>query len=137
MKKIVLAGLGLAGLILGMAPQQAKAATSLTVQTMTKNGVNTSRVSGGISSTETYKFRNDGDTFLLFEKTASGTASVFFGVTTTVAGLSVSSLTVTVPATAGDVAVGPFPTRIFNDSSGDVSFTVSETGGLSLAIFKL
>ncbi len=137
MKKTILAGLALAALALGIAPQAAQAQTRIQTQTASKSGTNVTRVTSGISSTETYKFRNDGNTFVLFEKTAAGTATAFFGVTLTVSGLTVSSQTVTVPATSGDVVVGPFPARVFNDTSGDISFTVSETGGLSLAIFKL
>lgn len=118
----------------------AKAATTVTVQVATKSGVTITRTSTGLVASGLgtyYKFRNDGQTFLLFEKTGAGTASIDIGPGTTWNGLQVSSLSVSIPATNGDKVIGPLPPRLFNDGNGDVTFGITNTVGLSMAVIKL
>lgn len=114
------------------------AATSVTVQTVSESGVTPTRTSTGLVTTVGgYKFRNDGKTFLLFEKTGAGTATISFGAAVTYRGLAISSRTLTVDATAGDRVIGPFPANPYNDGNGDVIFTISDTVGLSMAVIRL
>ena len=111
--------------------------TTLDVQASAKSGVTPTRISSALSSTETYKVRNGETLFLLLEKSGAGDATISIGVPLTVGGLTISSQTITVPASTGDKVIGPFPARIFNDANGDMKFTISDTVGLSVAILKL
>jgi hypothetical protein len=135
MNKLKKFGLGLAA---AMAFQPAFAAVNAeTVQKMVKGGTTTTIVNSGLLSTDSYTFQNDGRTFLHFKKTGAGAATVTFTAQATVQGLSVSNQTVTVPATTGDVYAGPFPTSLFNDSSANVTFSLSDTVGLSFELMRL
>ncbi len=128
LKKLLLA-------VLVLAAQNAGAVTRLTTQSASKSGVTPTRWT--MASSETYKFRNDGRVVLLFEKTGAGACTVTLVTPGTAGGLAIADQTVSVIASTGDTAVGPLPTSLFNDSSGDVSFTLSDTVGLSVAILKL
>jgi hypothetical protein len=121
--------------VLAGLPALGLAATTLNVQPASKAGVTPSRL--GLSSTETYKARNNGRTLLLFEKTGSGNCTVTIVTPGTAGGLAISDQTVVVPASSGDKVIGPFPTALFNDANGDLSFSVSDTAGLSVAVIKL
>lgn len=44
---------------------------------------------------------------------------------------------VVIPATTGDVMIGPFPTERFNDGSNNVLITYSAVTGLTIGVFKL
>lgn len=137
LKKALGASIMLAALAILAMPAGAVTST-MTVTQATKSGVAPTRVSSGlVASTQIQKFRNDGKTFLLFEKTGAGECTVTIVTPNTVGGIAVADVTVTVPATTGDKVVGPFPTRIFNDSAGDMTFTVSDTVGLSIAVLRL
>jgi hypothetical protein len=48
-----------------------------------------------------------------------------------IAGLDVAEMTVSIPASTGDVMLGPFPPSIFNDGNGDMRFNFSEVTGLT------
>jgi hypothetical protein len=115
----------------------AKADTAISVQQAAKTGLTLSPTNTGLVAGNTYQFRNDGRTFLLFVKTGAGASSIAVGVQQTVAGLAVSSATFSVPATTGNVVAGPFPPAIFNDANGDTHFSISDTVGLSVSAVKL
>jgi hypothetical protein len=55
----------------------------------------------------------------------------------TVDGHAVAQQTVTVPATTGDVFAGPFPKSVYNDSQGDLTFTLSDVDGLTAAALEI
>ena len=44
---------------------------------------------------------------------------------------------VVVPATTGDVLIGPFPTERFNDGSGNALITYSAATNLTIGVFKV
>lgn len=92
---------------------------------------------GSLTTSDTYKVTNDGRTFLHFKKTGLGACTVTLQTPRTVDGLAVEEKTVTVPASTGDVLVGPFDTDNFNDGSGDLAFTLSEVTGLTVGAFRL
>jgi hypothetical protein len=111
--------------------------TRLTVQAMSVNGT-TPTYTTSLSSTSTnYYFRNDGKTFLHFKKTGAGACTVTVVTQTTVGGFALADLTVSVAATTGDVMIGPFPASIFDDSNGDVWFSISDALSLGVATLKL
>jgi hypothetical protein len=95
--------------------------------------------STGLAQPDTFTFSNDGNVFLHFEKTGAGACTVTVITPGTVAGgIAVADPTYTVPATTGDVMVGPFPPDVFNDpATGLVSFTMSDVVGMSVAAFRL
>lgn len=112
------------------------ATITLTPQRTVQGGAAVTRT-GSLSIADTFKFRNDGKTVLLFEKTGAGACTVSVVTPKTEAGLGVADQPVTVPASTGDVACGPFPKDIFNDGNDDVSFTISEATGLNVAVLSL
>lgn len=85
----------------------------------------TSRTPAGGSLTDTVT--NDGLTMLAFVISSGGPYTVTITASTATAhkcshGFS-HDLTVTVPATATDVWIGPFPTDRFNDDDGRLTIT--------------
>ena len=109
----------------------------LTVQSMSVNGTTPTYNGSLTASTSNYLVRNDGRVFLHFKKSEAAACTVTIVTQATLSGYAVSDLSVTVGASTGDVMVGPFPTSIFNDTSGDINFTVSNAAGLTVAVMKL
>lgn len=91
----------------------------------------------GLSLANTYKVRNNGKTILHFKKTGAGICVVTVAATALVRGHTVANDTVSVPATTGDVFAGPFAPDLYNDVNGDMSFTLSEITGLTVAVVQL
>lgn len=91
----------------------------------------------GLTTTDTFIFRNDGKTLLYFRKTGAGICTVTMVTGEVVRGLAVADITVAVPATTGDVLIGPFPGDLFDDPNHDVSFTLSDVTGLTVAVLQL
>jgi hypothetical protein len=110
---------------------------SLTVQPSSSSGITPTRTGSLLAGTTTYAFKNDGRTFLAFAKSGASDCTVTIVTPVTVGGVAVADVTVTVPASTGDKMVGPFPRSLFNDANGKVSFTMSNTTGLTVAVIKL
>lgn len=92
---------------------------------------------GSLSIANTYTVNNEGKrTFLHFKKTGAGACTVTITTPKVVAGLAVADLTATVPATTGDIMLGPFPTDAFNNGQ-NIEFTLSEITGLSVAALRV
>lgn len=93
---------------------------------------------GSLSIADTYLVQNDGAVILHFKKTGAGACTVT--VVTPKSGgrgLAIADRTFSVPATTGDVFAGPFPVGLYNDGSGDLSFTLSEITGLTVAVLRV
>lgn len=90
-----------------------------------------------MSVSDSYRFLNDGKIVLLFEKTGAGACTVTVTTPATLGGIAVADPTYTVPASTGDVVIGPFNPAYFNDENGYVSFTVSEITGLSCGVMRV
>lgn len=90
-----------------------------------------------LNAANTYKFRNNGKTILHFKKTGANACTVSVNVQATPRGHAIAAETVNVPANTGDVFVGPFPSDLYDDVNHDVSFTVSETTGLTVEVLQL
>lgn len=127
---------GLLGLALFVTVAHA-ATNSVSVERMSSSGLAATYTSSGLSSADTYQFGNDGRVFLHVKKSGAGACTVTVATPATVQGFAIAELTVSIPASTGDKFIGPFSPSIFNDASGNVSFTVSDTAGLSFAIVKL
>lgn len=109
------------------------AVVTWTPDVVTDAGVTVTRHSS-LSTSDTYKFRNTGKTRLLVTKSGAGACTLTIVTPATVRGLAVSDKTVTVAASTGDMAVGPFPPSLYNDENGDVSVTFSEITGIIAAV---
>lgn len=85
----------------------------------------------------TYKFRNNNKTLLHFKKTGANVCTVTIATNGAIRGHAVAAQTVSVPATTGDVFVGPFAHDVYDDINHDVSFTVSEVTGLTVEVLQI
>lgn len=93
---------------------------------------------GSLSVANTYLVNNGGNVILHFKKTGAGACTVTVTTPKTGGrGLAIAERTFTVPATTGDIFAGTFPVGLFNDGSGDISFTLSEITGLTVAVLKV
>lgn len=92
---------------------------------------------GSLLTTNDYLIKNDGKTILHFKKSAAVNAVITVETPITVDGLAVAERTATVPASTGDRFMGPFPTRVYNDTSGDLRFTPSDVDGLTVAVLRI
>ncbi len=108
----------------------------LTPQTLADTGI-TPSYTGSLATTNTYKIRNDGRTFVHFKKAGAGDCTVTIQTPKTVNGLAVAEQTVTVAATTGDKMIGPFAPSVYNNKLGDVNITLSEITGLTVAVVTL
>ncbi len=123
-------------LALAMAVPASATEVRVTVEQNLKSGLTATYTASGLLSTNTYKVRNDGKVLLHFKKTGAGSCTVTITTPNTSQGLAIADQTVSVPATTGDVFIGPLAPSLFNDGSSDVAFTISDTVGLSFAVFR-
>jgi hypothetical protein len=109
---------------------------TLTPQVLPQAGV-APTYNAGLTTTDTYLVRNNGGkTFLHFKKTGAGICTVTVVTPATVRGLALADQTVSVPATTGDVMV-PLDPSLYDDVNHDVSFTMSDITGLTVAVIQL
>lgn len=92
-----------------------------------------------LNTSDTFKFVNTGKEFLHVKKSGAGACTVTIKTPGTVDGLAVSERTVNVPATTGDVMIGPFPPNIYNAPGTNLmeGVTFSEVTGLTAAVVRL
>ena len=109
---------------------------NVTPQDILASGLTTS-YNASLSASDTYLIPNDGATFLHFKKTGAGSCTVTIATNGSYKGLAIADQTATVPATTGDVMVGPFPTNPYNNSAGQVAVTLSNITGLSMAAYRI
>jgi hypothetical protein len=113
----------------------------LSPQQMQASGVTPTYITSGASPllnvTDTFLVNNDGKVFLHFKKTGAGGCNVTIQTPGNVDGLAIADRVVVVPATVGDVMIGPFPPSVYNQpGTHDMYVTVSEVTGLSCAIIR-
>jgi hypothetical protein len=107
----------------------------LTAQNLAAGGLTTA-YTGSLSTSNTYTFVCDGQTFLHFKKSGAGSCTVTIITPGTVGGLAIADQTVTVPASTGDVMVGRLSSDLFADpATGLATFSCSEITGLSVGVF--
>ena len=93
---------------------------------------------GGLSVSDTYRVDNNGKVFLHFKKTAAVNCVVTVVTPNSEDGNAVADKTFTVPATTGDIHVGPFDPKIYNRKGfHDFEFTLSDIDGLTVAAARL
>ena len=108
---------------------------TLTVEKLSPGGTTPTRTA--ISASNVYIVRNSGRVMLAFDKSGANVAAITVQTPMTQGGLAVAEQTFNVPATTGDVMAGPFPTPIYNDTSGDLRFSTNEGTGLTCAVIEL
>lgn len=91
----------------------------------------------GLSTGNTYTFRNNGKTLLHVKNTGAGACTVTINSPATLRGHAVAADTVVVPATTGDLFIGPFPQDVYGDQNHDVSFTLSTATGVTVAVVQI
>jgi hypothetical protein len=87
--------------------------------------------------TTDYVFKNSGRVVLHCKKSGAGACTVTLKTPAQVQGLDLTDPTVTVPASTGDVMIGPFAPTIFNDGANDMRFNFSEVTGLTYALYEV
>lgn len=132
MKRTMLALL----LSLGFTPLAGAVDTSVTVNEVVQAGVSVTSYTYNLSTSVNYVLNNDGRVVLWFTKTGAGACTVTITTEATFQGLAVSDLTVTIPATTGHKMLGPFPPTLFNNANSSMTFTLSDTTGLSFAAHR-
>ena len=116
---------------------------ALAVETVSRGGLIATYTASGASPllnvTDTFVVPNDGKTILHFKKSGASNCVVTIPLSgqSTVDGQAVTSRAVTVLATSGDKFVGPFPPAMYNNGSGQLSFTLDNITGLTLAIIRV
>jgi len=92
---------------------------------------------GQLNVADTYQVNNDGHTILHWKKSGAGACIVTLTTPGTVDSLAITDRLVTVPATTGDIFMGPFPPSIYNNNIHDFEFTIDEVTGLTLAVLRI
>ena len=91
-----------------------------------------------LDATDSYIVRNTRRVVLHFKNTGGSASTVTIVSAATLSGFAVADPTVNVPATTGDVfvALGAL-ISVFNDASGDVSFSQDQAAGVTCAALEL
>ncbi len=107
-------------------------------QTLAGKTATTPTRTGSLLTTNNYFVDNNGAMFLHFMKSGAGACTVTIDTPGTVDGNAIANPTITVPATTGDVMVGPFPPSVYNQpGTNTILFTLSEITGLTVAALRL
>jgi len=109
-------------------------ATTISVQPITLSGITpvySDAVAGGV------QFANDGRIFLHLTNTNGASRAVTITTPYQEGGLDLADVYVTLEATTGDVMVGPFPPKLFNNSGGFVQVNFSAISDVKVAAIKL
>lgn len=109
---------------------------NISVEKMSKNGL-TATYTGSLNTVDDFYVRNSGKMFLHFKKSGVGDCDVTLDTPRTVSDLTIEDPVVTVPASTGDVFIGPFAPGLFNDVSGDLHFNIDDAVGLTVAAVEL
>ncbi len=94
-----------------------------------------------IDATDVYFVDNQpGQVFLHFKNTGGSPSVVTFETTQQIGGLDIEDPTVSVPATTGDLMVGPFPATyevVGGANDGQIKFTQDQATGVTCAALRL
>ena len=107
--------------------------TAFTVVPVTRAGVD---VAGSAVSAGPDTFANTGKEILEVNNASGGSITVTIPVTATPDGMAVASDVITI-ANGIRKAIGPFPTGIYNNGSGNVSFTCSATSSVTAKVLSV
>ena len=113
------------------------ARTALNAETINSQTTRTPTFTAAIA--DGHMVKNDGLTFLRVKNTDGSSKTVTVLIPETLAGVAAANggRQHTVPATTGDVTIGPFPDEYTQPSDGRVWFDYSATTGVSVAVLKV
>ncbi len=98
-------------------------------------------VDNSIDATDVYFVDNQpGQVFLHFKNTGGTVSVVTFDTTQQIGGLDIEDPTVNIPATTGDVMIGPFPTTYEvkgGSDDGRIKFSQDQATGVTVAVLRL
>lgn len=92
---------------------------------------------GQVGGSNGYKFTNDGRTFLHFKNTNASVRVITFISRRANTDGFIQNVVVDIPATTGDIMIGPFPKGRFDDSAGQVTFWSDDDENLTFRAFSL
>lgn len=111
--------------------------TDLTLLVAARTGLSiadaalTDAVAGG------HKFTNDGSTLFFAQNTNGSSRTLTITTFSTVDGLAVADLTITLAATTGRILTATFPRSIYNGTDFKVAVDYSATSGVKVAAIRL
>ncbi len=111
--------------------------TALTIQQIDRDAIGLAVTHPAPSTTELSIPNNDGRVFIEIKNTGATTQTVTVQTPNQVAGLAIADLLATVAPTTGDIAVGPFPPAVFNQSDGSVYVDISVSTTMTVGAFRL
>lgn len=107
-----------------------------TVQTIGRAGLNLETVAVAADVGLTEKWAGTGAEFLYVNNGQASPITVTITIEQTVDGQTVAARTVSVPA-SHHMLIGPFPTGVYNDTSGNVNISWSSATSVTLAVLLL
>jgi hypothetical protein len=114
------------------------ARTAVVPQSITRAGTTPTYAAPNASGNGGNSFVNDGQTILHVKNASAGPITVTIQVPNTVDGLAVASRTVSVPATTGDMLIGPFPAGVYNQPDGSVYYDCGASAtSITQAVLRL
>jgi hypothetical protein len=108
----------------------------LSVEQVVRTGL-AATYNGTLATTNTYQVANNGRMLLHFKKSEAVDCDITFTVPGTYYGMTFADHVVTLPASTGDLFIGPFPPQVFSDAAGNVEFTLSDVDGVTVAVLHL
>jgi hypothetical protein len=109
----------------------------LAVQDVSDAGITPSYTGSLTATTNTYQFVNDGRCLVHLKKSGAGACTVTISTFALNRGHALAAITLTVPATTGDIMWSKIAPSIFNDANGLVNMVFSETTGLTVAVVRI
>lgn len=106
---------------------------ALATQSITRTGPTPTY--GAVASADT--FTPGKNTFIHVKNTNAAARICTIVSTSTLLGMAVADIVVTVPATTGDKMIGPFPHEHFANSSGVVDITWDAITNVTIAVLDL
>ncbi len=101
----------------------------LTVQEVSRSGLDLRAAEATVVTANVYYFPNDGRTRLYVRNATASTCVVTIDSPKTVDGLAVADRTASVAA-AKEFEIGPFPTDYYNNDAGKVKVTFDQAVGI-------
>lgn len=107
--------------------------TSLSIQPTTRDGLAATYSAADAASGN--DFANSGAEFLHVKNTGASPVTLTIPTSITIDGLAVTDRTVTIPATTGDLFIGPFDNSFYG-ADGRVQLDWSGATGVTVAVLK-
>jgi hypothetical protein len=107
---------------------------TLVVQQIGRTGLVESFTAGSLDG---HYFPNDGRVLLHIKNTGSQITATIITPGKSQTGQAITDQTATIPATSGDMLLGPFPTAEFNDGAGRALLNLSAVTGVTVSALRI